>query len=63
LASSHKSFSTAQGFLTSFWFALLIAGAILSNIAVAQMENALQPQVEKNYQPRPYQGQLEKDDG
>jgi lanthanide-dependent methanol dehydrogenase len=63
LASSHKPFSTAQDFPTSFWFALLIAGAILSNIAVAQMENALQPQVEKNYQPRPYQGQLEKDDG
>jgi lanthanide-dependent methanol dehydrogenase len=63
LASSHKSFSFALDLTTSFGLVLVIAGALLSNTALAQMENALQPQVEKNYQPRPYQGQLEKDDG
>jgi len=63
LASSHKSFSLAVDFTRSFIVVLVIVAALLSNVAAAQMENALQPQVEKNYQPPPYQGQLEKDDG
>jgi lanthanide-dependent methanol dehydrogenase len=41
----------------------MAAVGLIVSVASAQTENALQPEFEKNYQPRPYQGHLENDDG
>src|SRR3982750_128227 len=61
--SSHfaQNFAQTSDYLATFLSAILfcsVAGSV-----VAQTAGMQQPAIEQNYQPRPYQGQLEPDDG
>ncbi len=61
--ASKPSLPIYQKSCSSLVIFLIQLGGLLTCTAVAQSGLMQQPTVERNYQPRPYQGQLEVDDG